>query len=279
MNDARFWLCAVQEYEHVGPVTGDELYSRARSAALALQIISPSGGMHIFLKFQRTDTGYDNIGAHHQKELCTTLLGKFGSAERLGLETDFPAVYAGVSRAFEDRVVRLQNPIILLEQGMQTGHVSLGTLMFVMGLDMVFMAGGIDNFMKRLGGFLGARSFVFPALTLERQPAAVVGEVLNDLYEFRNIIAHGQEIPKEPYRQPYEFRTTDGERINCDECSRIDLLLECGLFMLTTSLRRIFVEGLFDVVAYQPRWKAKMTRFEHCYTDADGPDAIKRRGR
>src|SRR5579863_749245 len=57
MDDARFWLCAVQEDEYVGPVTGDELYTGARSAALALQIISPSGGMPIFLKFQRTDNG------------------------------------------------------------------------------------------------------------------------------------------------------------------------------------------------------------------------------
>src|ERR1700691_1354995 len=75
MNEARFWLCAAQEYEYVDAVTGDELYTRARNAALALQIVSPSGGMHIFLKFQRMDAGYDNIGAVHQRELCTTLLG------------------------------------------------------------------------------------------------------------------------------------------------------------------------------------------------------------
>ena len=175
MDNAPFWLCAAQEYERVGPVTGDELYTKARNAALALQILSPSGAMHIFLKFQRMDAGYDNIGARHQMELCTTLLGKFVSAERLGLEVEFPAVYGGVSRAFREEVVRLQNPIILLEQGMQACHPSLSTLMFVMGLDMVFMAGGIDNFMRRVGGFLGVNSFVFPVLSiLERQPAAVV---------------------------------------------------------------------------------------------------------
>ena len=36
MNEARFWLCAAQEYEYVDAVTGDELYTRARNAAFVL---------------------------------------------------------------------------------------------------------------------------------------------------------------------------------------------------------------------------------------------------
>ncbi len=119
--------------------------------------------MHVFLKFQKTDTGYDNIGALHLKELCRTRLGNLISAEKLGLAKDFDAVYAGISRAFTENVVRFQNPVILLEQGMQTGHVSLGTLMFVMGLDMIFMAGGIDNFHKALGWLSWPRLIRFSA--------------------------------------------------------------------------------------------------------------------
>jgi hypothetical protein len=202
------------------------------------------------------------------------------SAEKLGLEKDFEAVYTGISRAFAAKVVRFQNPVILLEQGMQTGHVSLGTLMFVMGLDMIFMAGGIDNFMKRLGGFLGVDSYVFPPVSsLDLQPNTRVRDVLHDLYDFRNIIAHGLEIPEIPYRQKSDLISTEGQRINYEDYYRTELLLDSALFLLTTSLRKIFTENLFDEVKDLGKWKVKMGLYEHRYKDAGGPEATKQRGR
>jgi hypothetical protein len=236
--------------------------------------------MHVFLKFQKTDNGYDNIGALHLKELCRTRLGKRMSAEKLGLERNFDAVYAGISRAFTEKVVRLQNPLILLEQGMQTGHVSLGALMFVIGLDMIFMAGGIDNFMKRLGGFLGVDSYVFPPVpNLDLQPNTRTRDVLQQLYDFRNVIAHGLEIPQTPYRQKSDLISTDGRRINHEDYYRTELLLDSALFVLTTSLRRIFTEQLFDEVKDQGKWKMRMSLYEHRYKEAGGPEASKQPGR
>src|SRR5713101_1475305 len=52
MDEAKYWICASQEYEYVLPDAGEELYAKARNGALALQVIAPSGAMHIFLKFQ-----------------------------------------------------------------------------------------------------------------------------------------------------------------------------------------------------------------------------------
>jgi hypothetical protein len=57
------------------------------------------------------------------------------------------------------------------------------------------------------------------------------------------------------------------------------LLLECALFILTTSLRRIFVDGMFDDVADAARWRVKMGIYEHRYTNAGGAEANKLRGR
>jgi hypothetical protein len=37
--------------------------------------------------------------------------------------------------------------------------------------------------------------------------------VLNDLYEFRNIIAHGQEITETPYRQKSDLISTSVEAL------------------------------------------------------------------
>jgi hypothetical protein len=86
MNDAKYWLCASEEHEYALHETGQDLYVKAHNAALALQVLAPSGAMHIFLEFQRTNKGYDNIGARHLKELCHTLLGNYISAEKLGLK-------------------------------------------------------------------------------------------------------------------------------------------------------------------------------------------------
>jgi hypothetical protein len=272
INSAKYWICASQQYEYVLSDTGDELYDKARNAAMALQVLCPSGGRHIFLKFQKTNTGYDNIGALHLKELCRTLLGKLVSVENLGLDKEFDAVYAGISRAFAEKVVRFQNPVILLEQGMQTGHPSLGALMFVMALDMLFMAGGIDNFIGRVGGFLGVDSLVFPPVSSQNiQPSTVVREVLSDVYDFRNTPS--------PIRERCDFIATDGQRINYEDCCRIDLLLESALFMLTTCLRRMFVENLFDEVKDVEKWRLKMRVYAHRYKNSGGPAATRLRGR
>ena len=144
LANTRYWLCASKEYEHVFGDVGNELYDAAYHAAMALQIICPTGAKHLLLKFQQTCEGWDNIGSCHRKELCSTLLGKITHLEDQSLR-DFEAVYACVRQAFSEKLVRLQNPILLLEHGMQTGNVNLGSLMFVMALDMLFMAGEISR--------------------------------------------------------------------------------------------------------------------------------------
>ena len=105
------------------------------------------------------------------------------------------------------------------------------------------------------------------------------GEVLKDLYDLRNIIAHGQEIPKQPYREKYDLISTGGHRINQDDYYYADVMRESGLFMLTTALRKIFTESLSDDVADPEKWRLKMKIYEHRYKDAGGPDAAKSRGR
>jgi hypothetical protein len=84
---------------------------------MALEIICPTEAKHIFLKFQRTVGGWDNVGSNHPKELCGTLLGRITHPEDQGLARHFDAVYAGIRRAFVGKLVRLQNRVLLLEHG------------------------------------------------------------------------------------------------------------------------------------------------------------------
>lgn len=264
LASTRYWLCASEEVAHVYGDVGDNLYPKAMCAMSALQIICPSGSKNVFLKFAHTQDGYDNIGSRQPKELCSTLIGRITSLEDLRFVQDFEAVYSMVKRAFTERVVRLQNPILLLEHGMQIGNVNLGALMFVMALDMLVMAGEKVPFVERLGGFLGPQSYVFPPDSLmHRQPAVKVHDVLADLYEFRNKIAHGQEIPKSPYREKYDLLDDKGVRINYDDYHYAELMIESGLFLLTEALRKISVEGLVDDVQDAGKWRFKLRLYEH----------------
>jgi hypothetical protein len=53
--------------------------------------------------------------------------------------------------------------------------------------------------MQRVGGFLGVDSLIFPPDSfMHYQPNTTARDVLENLYDLRNIIAHGQEIPKHP---------------------------------------------------------------------------------
>ena len=108
---------------------GEELYDAAHHAAMAVQIICPTGTKHIFLKFQQTSESWDNIDRYHPRELCSTLLGRITHLEDQGLAQHFDAVYASIRRAFAEKLVRLQNPLLLLEHGMQIGNVYLSSLM------------------------------------------------------------------------------------------------------------------------------------------------------
>lgn len=111
------------------------------------------------------------------------------------------------------------------------------------------------------------------------QPNTTVREVLHSLYDLRNFIAHGQEVPKKPYRERHDLVSTCGRRINQVDYYYANLMQESGLFMLTTALRKIFTEDLFEHVADPRGWRSMMKTFEHRYEGASGPDAANLRGR
>lgn len=118
LTNTKYWLCAEKESPCVTGDVGDDLRQSARHAAMALQIICPTGAKHIFLDFLRTSRGWDNIGSCHPKELRSTLVGRLTQLEHRRLD-QFDLAYAGVRRAYEEGLVRLKNPIRLLEHGMQ----------------------------------------------------------------------------------------------------------------------------------------------------------------
>lgn len=280
LSDAQYWLCVSKEYEGVVDDGRHELDDAAHQAAIALQIICPNGAPHKFLKLRRTPEGWDIMGILPRKQLWPTTLGRMTDLEDQRIE-DFDSIYAGIRWSFTKKIIRLQNPVLLLEHGQQLDNPYLSALLFVTALDMLFMAGEISRFVPRLGGFLGADSQIFPAwgAPIAHQPNVTVREVISDLYEFRNIIAHGQEIPKRPYLEAYNLISTAGCQINQVPFYYANLMAESGLFLLTAALRKVFTERLFEVVSDTEKWRLNMKVYERRYSGSSGPRPVKSRGR
>lgn len=173
----------------------------------------------------------------------------------MGLSNQFDRVYGGARDAFRNGAVRIQNPLSLLHHGLHNREPILSLLYWVMGLDMLMMAGGIRPFVARLTHFLGGNTLVFPrSSTLGQQPSYVVADVVKDIYELRNAIAHGQEIPPR-YLAPFDFLDADGAVINVDPMTYGQHLSQCAVFLLCKCLHKIFIEGIVTD-SRQPRaWR------------------------
>ncbi len=263
---ARYWLRVERETEHPLPNGDQTLFPIAVNASRALQLVCPIGAKHVFIRLQRDVGGESPINAKVWDELHSTLIGRTASLEDNGIDEAFDQIYAGVQQAFDDGIVRLENPILFLERGMQIGNVYLATLMFAMGLDMLFMAVKKDNFVKRVSGFLGPDSFFFPPNQFTKaQPITRVKDVVADIFDLRNLIAHGQEIPQKPFRQPYQLTSTSGEALpdTYYPYTYAELLRESALFMLTNSLRKILMDqNRIRAVKDTKRWRAEMKQLE-----------------
>jgi len=70
-----------------------------------------------------------------------------------------------------------------------------------------------------------------------------------------------------------------GEKMHHHHIGYADHLLEASLYLLTTALKRVFMEGLDEKVADPKAWRAQLTVYEHRYKDAGGPTITKERGR
>lgn len=254
-----YWLTASKQVQSPYD-NGVELYETARRAMYAVQVICPSGCRNLYMKLHRTKGGYDHIHSHPRREMESTLIGRLTFLEQQAFEQDFEKVYEGIDRAFNERILRIRRPMLLIEHGLQAGEVELSMLFWVMALDMLFMAGGNSGkFVERISRFLGTDTLIFPPTSLRGlQPKYKVKDVLKELYRFRNVVAHGAETFISPYREEHDLVDKQGCRINHEDYHYADLMQESALFLLCRSLRRVLTDGLVDEVKDEAKWKRRL---------------------
>jgi hypothetical protein len=126
-------------------------------------------------------------------------------------------------------------------------------------------------FCGTVSGFLGATTAIFPSF-LGLQPRLTIGETLGDLYDLRNIIAHGRQIPAKPFLEKFDIVDAGGTRIDGIELSYAQILTESALFLIVKSLRKIMVNVLVDLVRDEANWKRTMkigARLEQARSEAN----------
>jgi hypothetical protein len=244
-----------------------ELQSNAkelvRNAVLAYQVARPvgtdaEGSFVVLCKKKDESLVIESVDVYRRLE--PTRWGRMIVPEPIDV-TAFTAIAVGVQEAFQKKIVRLQNPLYLLELGEEANNPHVRILLWVTALDALVMAGNPKAFERRMHNLLGRKTFVFPAMVYLPQPKYTLGDVVCDLYELRSEIAHGRKI-RDGFRKEVGFQDVDGNQIDGYEHSylRRQILEEAALFLLCLALRTVFTNNLTDVVADAGRWREHLER-------------------
>jgi hypothetical protein len=96
----------------------------------------------------------------------------------------------------------------------------------------------------RIRWFLGEKTSIYAPgdiQTVDAEPSITIGEVLDDLYELRNAVVHGDRTPERFFK---ETRIAYGQSVN-----RADVLHEALSFIIRSSLLRILEDRLLQKFA------------------------------
>jgi hypothetical protein len=259
LKTCKAWLCC--EFEDELPMTigvprQDRAIQSVKNSQLAIQIVAPVGLQEAVTLVAREGPDGIHLGPLEQEPpMLSTTWARTSRFDGSSL-TELSNVLRGVHGAFHSEVTRLVNPMHFLELGMQSNHRYLRPFLWITGLDALLMANNTSVFASRLNNFLGPNSFVFQRFNGSEQPRYRVEDMAEDLYDFRNIVAHGRSMPKR-FREAVGFIDTDGQQIlGYDQNHRYSQILEeSALLLLARALRKIFTEDLADTFGKEKSWR------------------------
>jgi hypothetical protein len=95
---------------------------------------------------------------------------------------------------------------------------------------------------RRIKWFIGQNTNIYAPgdlLDLVQDPGITVGQIVDDLYDMRNFMAHGDRIPDSYFRDDLRVGLNGGVK-------RGEVLLEAASFVVRTSLLKILRDNLLD---------------------------------
>jgi hypothetical protein len=260
LKSVRHWLW--YEFESPWPRnTQAEKSALVRFDAVqySLQILAPRGSRGLVLMARRIGDRLMLESGHHRLPLNETVWGRLATVPGNVL-AELPIVIDRIEEAFRRRIIRLQNPVYLLEHGFQATNLHVRVLLWTTGLDSLLMANTRNEFVERLHNLLGAGASIFPPdKIMGRQPKYTVGDVSGDLYELRSEIAHGREIGKK-FREKTGFKMVDGLEMSgvFTNYQYRQVLGEAAVFLLASALRKVLSSNLLDEIASERKWRQRL---------------------
>jgi hypothetical protein len=252
------WLRIERECEWTDRALFNEMAEDLRTAMLGFQLWAPIGWDGLILDCCRTEEGPLTVECVHRPEAyATPFWGRM-----LDLRNLDPArlgqLVEGTLAAVESGCVPIVNPFRFLEIGIQTAinHRRAGAVLWMMGLDGLLAAERQVVFSNRLQKLLGKHTRIFPEDRFGRRPTYTVAELAANMFEFRSLIAHGEEILQK-YREPIAFQFEPGELDYraVEKWSRGTLMIESVLFALIATLRTVITDDLMERIRNQRAWK------------------------
>jgi hypothetical protein len=248
-----YWLC--YEFENCHP-PDNVRYRRRQDAAFKLmlhamysiQILAPIGAPNLLLLYRTSEGGMTLDSTQRRQAFLETVWGR-ACPVPASFPDEIPIVLERLRQAFLKPILRLQIPVWLLEQGMGAPDRHIRILLWATGLDGITRSGGTAAFAERLCELLGAQTRIFPADSANRRPKYRVVDVVEDLYQLRNEMAHGLPF-HEKFRKTRGLLGDNGMPISADFANyRYDHVLEeCAIFLLCRALKETLIQNRdFDV--------------------------------
>jgi hypothetical protein len=245
-----YWLC----YDFENDYPADNVrYRRRQDAAFKLmlhamysiQILLPIGATNLFILYRKTEAGLALELTTRRQAFLETIWGRQCRFDP-SFRDEIAPVLDRIRQTFQKPILRLQIPIWLLEQGMGAPDRHIRILLWATGLDALTRSGGTVAFGERLGQLLGPETEIFPPDAANRRPKYRVIDVVGDLYQLRNEMAHGLPF-HEKFRKKREFLAEGG--VEELAAFRYDHVLEeCAVFLLSKTLREVLLRNrVFDV--------------------------------
>jgi hypothetical protein len=224
------------------------------TARLAVLIAAPVGCQDspILTRYK------DHFSVIQRPMMKTTSWGRICGFENTSMD-EIRALVRGVHRVFHTRLTRMVNPLYFFSLGLESTNPYISTFLWVSGLDSLLMAATRKQFCDRLVNVFGEKTFILPRCDPGGQPNYQVGAMVDDLYTFRSVIAHGQLIPKNLLAQC--FFTNDRAKVIDSYPSPttvVDVLRECALFLFTRMLKLILADGYLKTFENIKNWRLKL---------------------
>jgi hypothetical protein len=211
---------------------------------IGLRIVRPSWVPYQYLHAQiRPDGGFEPSGFMRAEMRLTVFpCDSWAPIRRKDAEM-LRVIVPALLKAYETNCQPVTRAMRILEVGYISEFPDVKQLMWAIGLESLFTSSehsGAQLAIHRIRQFLGSKTPVYEQSDFQRHvsvPSLTLKNVLGDIYDVRNKLAHGEWIPKEYLEKP---------GYNGGACSYGDILLEATGIVLRLALIKILRESLLE---------------------------------